>query len=85
MNTEALHEQGIWKQVKPNNYWTFQLGDDPELLHIVKLGWENIYAYFFEDGYELEPWYNGLNTATKEELEEKFKISLNVFSENDLL
>lgn len=78
----------VWKEVKPRKIKTFQLGDYPELVHFVELGYKDIWAYFYEDGYEVEPWESGLKVRTKEYLETTFKISLedkNVMKEEIIL
>lgn len=66
----------MWKETKARSMWTFQFDNDPELLHIIKLGCKDVYAYFYEDAYEQEPWNTGLVITTKEEIESKFKITL---------
>ena len=41
----------MWKQIKSNTK-TFQLGEEPELIHIIKTGHEDQYIVVFEDAYE---------------------------------
>lgn len=62
-----------WKQID-NNVKSFQYGDEPELIHIIKTGFINLYMIVFEDGYELE--LGKVVFATKEEIAEKYKIQL---------
>lgn len=54
----------------------FQLEDEPELVHIVKLGYKDTYAVFEEDAYHLQPWKSGLHILTAEEIKQKFNIEL---------
>lgn len=54
----------------------FQLEGEPELVHIIKLGYKDTYAVFYEDAYELEPWQSGLKVFTAEEIKQKFNIEL---------
>lgn len=39
-----------WKEIE-NRTRTFQLENEPELIHIIKTGFENTYFVVFEDGY----------------------------------
>ena len=55
---------------------TFQFENEPELIHIVRLGYRDTYVVFFEDAYELEPWQSGLQVFTAQEIKEKFNIEL---------
>ena len=42
----------MWNQVKSNTK-TFQFGQEPELIHIIKTGHEDQYIVAYEDAYEL--------------------------------
>ena len=63
-----------WKEIKPAKTRTFQLGDEPELIHIIKTGFYNRYIVAYEDAYELV--LGKTEIYTKEEIESKFKIQL---------
>lgn len=68
-----------FKELESNNhrvFRTFQYGDDPELIHIIKLGYKDTYAVFEEDAYEQEPWKSGLQVLAAYEIKEKFNIEL---------
>ena len=68
----------IWKKLvsSEDNYLKFLLEDEPEVLHIIKSGFENRYFYFIEDAYQLDPWLNGIKLEFKETIEKKFNILL---------
>lgn len=63
----------MWKQIKSNTK-TFQLGDEPELIHIIKTGHEDQYIIAYEDAYE---YLNGkCELLNSEEVFKKFGINL---------
>jgi hypothetical protein len=62
-----------WKEIKSNSR-TFQLEDEPELIHIIKTGFNNTYMVVFEDAYELE--LGNVIFGTKLEIEKRFNINL---------
>ena len=51
-------------------------GDGDQVLHIVKLGHEDTYAVFYDDAYETEPWQTGLQVMRRQEIFEKFGITI---------
>jgi len=53
---------------------TYQLEDEPELIHIIKTGFKDKYIVVYEDAYELE--LGKTNIFTKAQLEKVFKITL---------
>ena len=64
----------MWKQIKSNTK-TFQLGDEPELIHIIKTGHEDQYIVAYEDAYE---YLNGqCELLTSEGVFKKFGININ--------
>ena len=69
----------MYNEIIPNSHRTlrtFQYGDHPELIHIVSLGYEDKYAVFYEDAYELEPWQSGLQVLSAKQIKQKFNIEL---------
>ena len=78
-NTDPV-QQSVMIAIPPDQaikrYCQFTLSDDPEILHIIKSGFEDRYFYFWEDAYEQEPWKTGMKTGTKEQLERVFNIKL---------
>ena len=62
-----------WKEV-PHRCKTFQLGDLPELIHVIKTGYKDTYIVVYEDGYELRTGKTSINT--KKEIEKIYKIKL---------
>lgn len=80
-------ENNTWQEVKQltKKCWQFGIADEPYVLHVIKsAGFEDMYYYFQEDAFQLEPWKSGINFGTKKQIEELFKISLNdeVIQEN---
>ena len=63
-----------WKEIK-NNVKTFRLDDEPELIHVIKTGFKDKYLVVYEDGYESP---NKVISGTKNEIENKFQIELNM-------
>lgn len=54
--------------------WSFQLGDEPELIHVIKTGFANKYMVVHEDAYE--HMLGKVDFHTKEEVESKYGISI---------
>jgi hypothetical protein len=63
-----------WKEIKPAEIRTFQLGDDPELIHIIKTGFRDRYIVTAEDAYELV--LGTTEILTKNEIKHKYDIEL---------
>jgi len=53
---------------------TYQLEDDPELIHIIQTGFKDKYIVVYEDAYELT--LGETKIRTKAEIEKEFKITL---------
>lgn len=62
-----------WIQVS-NNVKTFKLGEEPELIHIIKTGFKDKYMVVDEDAYE--QYLGRVTFGTKKEIEERYKIKL---------
>jgi hypothetical protein len=56
----------VWKEIKAHSMRTFQLGDEPEVIHIIKTGFEDKYIVTWEDAYELM--IGNTQILTKEEI-----------------
>lgn len=67
-----------WIEINPAQIRTFQLEDEPELLHIIKSGHKDRYLCFCENAYGTEPWHTGVLLLDKDQIEEKWKINLSV-------
>lgn len=67
-------EEIKFSEINPSSMRTFQLGDLPELIHVIKTGFENEYIVTYEDAYN----FHTGNTfiGSKEEVEFKFDIKL---------
>lgn len=63
-----------WVEIKGAEYRRFQWGTEPELIHIIKTGFEDRYMVIWEDAYELH--LGNVDFLSKKQLEEKFKITL---------
>ena len=57
-----------------NKVVSFQDGEEPELIHIIKSGFEDRYIVVFEDAYEMA--LGQTEILNKAEIEIKFKITL---------
>ena len=62
-----------WNQIKATCK-TFQLEDEPELIHVIKTGFEDKYMVVYEDAYEFN--LGKVIFGTKAEIESQFKITL---------
>lgn len=67
-----------WKEITPAKIRTFQLGDEPELVHIIKTGFDeerNVgYMIIHEDAYETV--LGIVEFGSKQEIEKRFGIKL---------
>jgi hypothetical protein len=61
------------KEIKSKT-WCFQLGDDPELIHIIKTGFKDLYMVVHEDAYQFD--LGRVEMGSKLEIESKYKIEL---------
>jgi len=58
-----------------NTVHTYQLNDEPELIHVIKTGFDDLYIVVYEDAYMNR---TGITqTCTAKELETKFGIDIN--------
>jgi hypothetical protein len=64
-----------WKRIAAcNGYWKFQFMNEPEIVHIIQTGYENLYIVVHEDGYHIQ---NSKNEyRTKEKIESSYGITL---------
>lgn len=64
----------MWKEIIPRTIKTFQYDDEPELMHIITTGFNDVYIAVFEDAYSqtIERAFVG----NKSKMEEMFKIKL---------
>ena len=53
---------------------TFQLGSEPELIHVIKTGFKNRYMIVHEDAYEF--YLGKVEFKTREEIKEVYQIEL---------
>jgi hypothetical protein len=74
MEENSSFTESTWKEIKPFPMKTFQLGDEPEVIHIIKTGFPNLYILTWEDAYEMM--LGKIELLSKEEIETKFKITL---------
>lgn len=63
-----------WKELK-STAQCFQLGDEPELIHVIKTGFQDKYMVLHEDAYEFS--LGKVEMGTKQEVEIKYKIKIN--------
>lgn len=70
----SYDETQKWNEVKSSKMWTFQLGDHPELIHIIKTGFRDLYIVVHEDAYELH--LGKTHIWNKQKVEETFNIKL---------
>jgi hypothetical protein len=62
-----------WKEIE-NMTWCFQLLDEPELIHVIKTGFENMYMIVHEDAYQRN--LGKVEMGTREEIENTYQITL---------
>tara|TARA_A100001037_G_scaffold303765_1_gene338642 strand:- start:8808 stop:9035 length:228 start_codon:yes stop_codon:yes gene_type:complete len=65
-----------WKEVPCSNVRRYQLGENPELIYVIKTGFDNKYIVVSEDAYE----YNVGNSKlmTKQKVERIYNITLDI-------
>ena len=63
-----------WKEIK-STAQCFQLGDEPELIHVIKTGFKDMYMVLHEDAYEFS--LGKVEMGTKQEVEIRYKIKIN--------
>jgi hypothetical protein len=55
------------------SYWVFQLGEEPELIHVIKTGFDDEYMVVSEQAYGGS---GDVNFYTKAKLEDTYKVKL---------
>jgi hypothetical protein len=73
VDKKPIKNMAGWHEVK-NDVRTFKLGEEPELIHIIKTGFKNKYMVVSEDAYELH--LGEVRFYTKEAIWEKLHIRL---------
>ena len=65
----------VYIEQKESNCRTFQLGEEPELIHIIKTGFRDMFFVVYEDAYQI---CNDMKVEnyTKEQIKQKFGIEL---------
>lgn len=63
-----------WKEIKSTSQ-CFQLGDEPELIHIIKTGFQDMYMVVHEDAYQYS--MGKVEFGTKKDVEVRYKIKIN--------
>lgn len=61
-----------WKEIEPRTR-TFRLGDEPELIHIIKTGYFDTYMIVYESGYEM---IGDLKIMSKEQILAEYNIEI---------
>ncbi len=63
-----------WKEIL-STAQCFQLGDEPELIHVIKTGFRDMYMIVHEDAYEYS--IGKVEFGTKKDFEVRYKITIN--------
>jgi DNA polymerase III delta subunit len=63
-----------WKEIK-STVQCFQLEGEPELIHVIKTGFNDHFMVVHEDAYEMM--LGRVEFGTREQVEQKYKIKLN--------
>lgn len=63
-----------WKEIKSTQVRTFQWGEEPEVIHIIKTGFEDTYLVVWEDAYQLT--LGKTDIMSKQMIKDKFNIEL---------
>jgi hypothetical protein len=63
-----------WKEI-PSTVQCFQLAEEPELIHVIKTGFRDMYMVVHEDAYEYS--IGKVEFGTKEDIEVRYKITIN--------
>lgn len=63
-----------WKERK-STAQCFQLDDEPELIHVVKTGFQDMYMVLHEDAHEFS--LGKVEIGTKQDVEIRYKIKIN--------
>lgn len=62
-----------WNKIQ-HTTWCFQLSDEPELIHVIKTGFDDLYMVVHEDAYQLE--LGKVEMGTKADVEHRYKIKV---------
>lgn len=64
----------VWKfkEIKSPQIKSFQWGDEPEVIHIIKTGFEDKYILVWEDAYEAM--LGKTEILTRKQIKEKFNV-----------
>jgi hypothetical protein len=62
-----------WKEIKSKT-WCFQLGEEPELIHVIETGFKDMYMVVHEDAYQ--QLMGKVEFGTKKDVEVRYKIEL---------
>jgi len=63
----------VWEKVS-SNCESFQLGKEPEVIHVIKTGFRDKYMVVHEDAFETV--LGKVDFQSKKEIEDKYKIKL---------
>jgi hypothetical protein len=63
-----------WTEIK-SAAQCFQLGEEPELIHVIKTGFKDMYMVLHEDAYEFS--LGKVEIGTKQDVEIRYKIKIN--------
>ncbi|CAB4175421.1 hypothetical protein UFOVP1247_148 [uncultured Caudovirales phage] len=63
-----------WTEI-PSTSQCFQLEDEPELIHVIKTGFRDMYMVVHEDAYEYS--IGKVEFGTREDIEVRYKITIN--------
>ena len=67
------------RKVTSSGIATYRYGDDPVLVHFIRTGFsEPRYIVVQEDAYGQEPWQSGVKVMSKDEVEQTYKIKLDI-------
>jgi hypothetical protein len=68
----------MWKQIQNTDklYLKFYLEDEPEVLHIVKTGFNDRYICLYENAFETEPWQSGIMWKSADEILKEWNIEI---------
>ena len=62
-----------WKEI-PSKAQCFQLSGEPELIHVIKTGFNDLYMAVHEDAYQFS--LGKVEFGTKEDIEAKYRVKI---------
>lgn len=68
-----MQENLKWKEI-PCGCKAFQLGDEPEVIYVIKTGFEDTYMVVYEDAWEIN--LGHVDVLTKFQVEKAYNIKL---------